>query len=254
MSFYRARLQRTASVQAVAAAVTVTVKATPAKGYTTTSFYVEVQWTPGYPGPFSCSVEFGDGQSTGGQVPTSPFTCSHTYASPGTYAIKATVRDLSSGGVGSGSGSVQVASAFQVTFSANPTSGPAPLTTTFTVTIGGGYPPYSYSLDFGDGTAKATGTGSATVVHTYASVGSYTATLVAEDALSTTVMGQAIGSGLLPLLPRLREAFPSVFAQVDDFRAFRAQIVDGPKARGRGAAVAEKGGWPWNGRDMSVEA
>jgi len=216
-------------ISALAEAITVSVTVSPTKGYTTTSFYITVSWSPSPSATYAVNVEFGDGQTTGGQVPTSPFTCSHTYANPGTYTVKATVKNMVTGGTGTGSATVQVTTALSVTFTADKTSGNVPLTVTFTVNITGGYSPYSYSIDPGDGSTPYTGTrssaGSFTQAHTYSKSGTYTAKCTVDDALGTTVAQTvSVGAGVVILFPRLRELFPGLFERIDKWR----QRLPGP--------------------------
>ena len=71
------------------------------------------------------------------------------------------------------------------TFSASPTSGPAPLTVVFSAAPGGNINPSSYTIDFGDGASgkpvfpmcNIGGTCTGQVTHTYASNGTFNATL-----------------------------------------------------------------------------
>lgn len=74
--------------------------------------------------------------------------------------------------------------------SVSPSSGPAPLGASFSTagTDDQDGPLANYSLDFGDGTAPSTGSGDppATVPHTYATDGSFTATLTVTDSDGNT--------------------------------------------------------------------
>ena len=71
-------------------------------------------------------------------------------------------------------------------FTATPTSGAAPLAVTFTDTSTG--IPTSWQWTFGDGT----GSTSASPAHTYATVGSFTATLTATNGLGSTSVSRTI--------------------------------------------------------------
>lgn len=74
-------------------------------------------------------------------------------------------------------------------FSATPTSGPAPLTVSFTANAKG-IDPSRFKIDFGDGSAKlcnstfCPGAGGWTLQHSYTTVGTYTATLLALPSAS----------------------------------------------------------------------
>lgn len=125
------------------------------------------------------SVDFGDGQHTGGGGKP-PATVTHTYAKagsyratfavkPGSYALVASFAQVTVGG-----GTPPVLS-----LSATPTSGSHPLSVRFT--LGTNIPGtiVSWELVFGDG-ARQSGSGKPppTVSHTYAKVGTYGAYLV----------------------------------------------------------------------------
>ena len=172
----------------------VSVKATPNRGYAgTTSIYIEVSWAPSPTGLYGVSVQFGDGQSTGGQVPTSPFTCSHTYATVGTFTITATVNRLSPPGPpGSGTATVDIRGPMRVDFTVDKNTGPAPLTVLFGVAVSYAFEPFTWVLDYGNGSPQETGTlptpSSFTRSHTYANAGTFTAKVTVTDALGATVV------------------------------------------------------------------
>ena len=116
---------------------------------------------------------FGDGGTSNAQNP------SHTYAGAGNYTATLTVTD-NGGATGSSTVGISVATNLPPTASASaaPTTGAAPLAVTFT---GSGSDPdgtiASYSWSFGDG-----GTSSLqSPTHSYASTGSFTATLTVAD-------------------------------------------------------------------------
>jgi PKD repeat protein len=68
-------------------------------------------------------------------------------------------------------------------FSAAPTAGSAPLIVIFTNLTAAGTPPYTYDWNFGDNTAHSSATAPQ---HSYAAAGTYTVTLTASDAASTS--------------------------------------------------------------------
>jgi len=121
----------------------------------------------------SYAWSFGDGGSSTAQSP------SHTYLSPGNYTATLTVTD-NGGATGSSTAGIVVTSNQPpaASASATPTSGTAPLLVTFT---GSGTDPdgtvSSYSWTFGDGGTSA----AQNPTHTYASGGSFTATLTVAD-------------------------------------------------------------------------
>ena len=128
------------------------------------------------------SVDFGDGQRTGG-AGKPPATVSHTYAKAGTFAATFAVKP----------GQYAVVAAFaQVTvgggtpptlsLTASPTSGAHPLAVTFTLSSNIPGKVVSWQLQFGDG-RQATGSGRppGTVSHTYSKPGTYLAFLLVSQ-------------------------------------------------------------------------
>jgi len=123
----------------------------------------------------SYAWSFGDGGTSTQQNP------SHTYASAGNFTATLVVTD-NAGATGSAAVSITVSAPVNqpptATASANPTSGTAPLAVVFT---GGGTDTdgtiASYAWTFGDGGTSTVKSPS----HTYASAGSYTASLVVTD-------------------------------------------------------------------------
>jgi PKD repeat protein len=125
------------------------------------------------------SVDFGDGQHTGG-AGKPPGTVSHTYAKAGTYAANFAVKP----------GQYAVVAAFaQVTvgggipptlsLTAAPTSGTHPLTVGFTLGTNIPGQVVSWVLQFGDGfRAQGSGRPPGSVTHTYSKAGVYLAYLV----------------------------------------------------------------------------
>ena len=128
------------------------------------------------------SVDFGDGQHTGG-AGKPPASVSHTYAKAGTFNANFAVKP----------GAYAVVAAFAqvvvgggtpptLSLTASPTSGKHPLAVTFT--LGSNIPGQvvSWQLQFGDG-QRAGGSGKppASVSHTYAKAGNYLAFLVVSQ-------------------------------------------------------------------------
>ena len=131
--------------------------------------------------PINYEWDFGDGEPGAGATPT------HTYAMWGTYT--ATVTATNAAGI--------AFTTTVVTVEPNPivgltaiNDGPTQLgdPTAFTATVTGGTTPITYTWAFGDGT---TGTG-AVPTHTYATWGTFTATVTATNAagsvFTTTVV------------------------------------------------------------------
>jgi PKD repeat protein len=117
----------------------------------------------------SRSWDFGDG---GSSTLTNP---SHSYASPGTYAVSLTVNGSTCSDTETKSAFVTVGSAPTAQFSASTTGGQVPLTVDFTDLSSGS--PTSWAWNFGDG-------GTATTqdpTHQYTSAGTYTVTLTATN-------------------------------------------------------------------------
>jgi len=125
------------------------------------------------------TVDFGDGQHTGG-AGKPPASVSHTYAKAGTYAADFVVKpgayaaDIAFAQVTVGGGTPPTLS-----LSVTPTSGSHPLHVTFT--LGSNIPGtvVSWQLQFGDGQQTGgSGRPPATVSHTYAKAGTFLAFLV----------------------------------------------------------------------------
>ena len=102
---------------------------------------------------------------------------SHTYTVSGIYEWLLTVRDASSKST-TAVGTVEVGAPLAAVISAAPLSGDAPLSVRFDGSASGGSTPYSLLWNFGDGSAPST---QASVLHSYADPGLYTATLSVMD-------------------------------------------------------------------------
>jgi PKD repeat protein len=126
-------------------------------------------------GPTGWSWSFGDGATSDNQHP------SHTYESPGTYAVTLTASNAAGSDGETKVGYIIVSAppppvVPTAGFSGSPTEGTAPLTVGFTDQSTES--PTAWSWDFGDG-----GTSNARhPSHTYESAGTYTVTLTASNA------------------------------------------------------------------------
>ncbi len=138
--------------------------------------------------PYTYAWAFGDGGSSSQANPT------HTYQVAGTYTVTLTVTDA---GQRSSAKSLEVvaASPLRMSLSANPTSGVAPLSVTFTSTVRDGFGPYTYAWTFGDGGTSS----AANPTHVYSSAGTFTATVVVTDSLSTQRSGTTTVTVIAPL-------------------------------------------------------
>jgi PKD repeat protein len=199
MSFMKVEKTVTISVSGV---LTVTISA-PDRAYKGIAIYAYATWSPiDYP-PFYYTIEWGDGTKSEGSVDygNSTPTLMKTYASTGTFTIKATVTD-SMGQTGSATKSITIAEQLTASLTADKTSGTVPLAVTFTCGASGGFLDYTWTLDFGDGTTPSSGTrtaaGNWTVSHTYNKVGTFTAKLTVTDALGASAVPVAIVSIELP--------------------------------------------------------
>ncbi len=129
----------------------------------------------------SYAWSFGDGATSTTTLPNA----THTYTSAGTFAVQVTVTD-SRGSTGSSNPIDLVISApppppaLAVTITATPTSGGAPLAVSFSASPTGGTGTYgSFAWSFGDALSSTTSTAQTT--HTYASPGTFSATVTVSD-------------------------------------------------------------------------
>ncbi|HET6561886.1 MAG TPA: PKD domain-containing protein [Marmoricola sp.] len=128
------------------------------------------------PTTLSYAWEFGNGRTGSGPVP------SHTYTTPGTFAVKLTVRDLY-GASGTVTSEVVVTEPAANRAPTAVMADPACAEATCGFSAAGTTDPnagdvVTYSWDFGDGTPAGTGSAPS---HTYAAGGTYTVTLTASD-------------------------------------------------------------------------
>jgi PKD repeat protein len=141
--------------------------------------------------PVSCSWTFGDTSSATGCSTT------HTYAGAGTFSANITATDSLSD-TATSSVSVIVHSKLAVTASASSNLTEVGRLISFTGTTSGGVTPITCSWSFGDG-ASATGCVS---IHTYSTIGSFTAIVTATDSLGVT----AASNVTVTINPRLAVA------------------------------------------------
>jgi len=144
------------------------------------------------------SLGFGDGSPSASGSGVPPLAGeTHVYPSAGTYAATLSVTDAQ-GEVSQATAAVVVSaptsSAITASLGASQTSGTAPLSVALSPSASESGPAtiQSWSLSFGDGSAAESGTGPVpdqAVDHSYASTGTYTATLTVTDSANTTATG-----------------------------------------------------------------
>ena len=125
--------------------------------------------------PFAFSWDFGDRAFAVGEA------VSHAYGSPGTKKATCTIVD-GSGNQANSSTLIAVSLLPAVTFSVGPMHASAGTPLTFNASATGGSGVRTYTWDFGD---RSGGVG-ATVIHTYASPGEYTASVIVLDSAGGT--------------------------------------------------------------------
>lgn len=140
--------------------------------------------------PYSFLWTFGDGGAS--SVPNP----SHTYVAGGTFTARITVTDAARR-AGTASIPVRAIGPLAVTITVTPDQGTAPLTVAFTAFPSGGEPPYSFEWNFGDGNTSSLQSPS----HTYASGGSYTATLTVTDGAGSSMTRSAAVTATNPSPP-----------------------------------------------------
>ncbi len=147
------------------------ISATPTTGEAPLPVTFNVTSATGGFAPYNVSWAFGDG----GVAFSS--NVSYTYLIAGNFTATATLTD-SVGDSLVRTVAVDVVGAVSAAAVANVTAGVAPFAVGFSGSASGGLGPYTYAWTFGDG-ASASGPSAA---HTYASPGTYTATLNVTDA------------------------------------------------------------------------
>ena len=129
--------------------------------------------------PTSWSWNFGDGNTSSSQNP------SHIYNSVGTYTVTLTATNLAGSNTTTQTGYISVGDTSPfIAFTASPRQGLAPLTVQFNDTSL--YGPTTWSWNFGDGGTSSSQNPS----HIYNSVGTYTVTLAATNAIGTNTSSQ----------------------------------------------------------------
>jgi large repetitive protein len=126
-------------------------------------------------GPFTYLWTFGDGHTATTE------NASHIYATTGTYPVTYVATD-SVGQQAKQNATVTVNNTPSVTGSATPSPSEVGVAVGFTATVSGGSPPVSIAWVFGDGSQ---GTG-ATTSHTYATAGTFTAMVWANDSFGAS--------------------------------------------------------------------
>ncbi len=141
--------------------------------------------------PTSWLWNFGDGAT---DIVPNPF---HTYAVAGIYTVTLTVSDAT--GTASTSRTVNIISAPVASFTKSAAAGFAPLTVNFTDTSTGN--PVSWLWGFGDGTGSTL----QNPTHVYGAAGTFTVTLTATNAVTSSLASQTlVVSG--PLAPPVAPA------------------------------------------------
>jgi PKD repeat protein len=123
-------------------------------------------------GPYHYAWRFGDGQNASAENTT------HAYSAAGSYLVDFWVNDSASHSYMT-QFSVTVAPLPSVRVLVHPTLVDIGTAVTFNGTVSNGTAPFTYHWAFGDGSSAAT----ANATHAYASAGTFTAKLVANDSL-----------------------------------------------------------------------
>jgi chitodextrinase len=128
--------------------------------------------------PYAVGWEFGDGAHLNGS------TVTHRYGVPRTYTVTVRVTDATGTSVET-TRQIVIANLAPLTISMTPnTSGIVGRVMTFSASTSGGVAPVRVTWTFGDGSPGAAGT---TVLHTFASPGTYSVQVSAVDATGDTV-------------------------------------------------------------------
>ncbi len=158
-------------------AITVTSGTTPALG-TPTSFTTTPTTTTGAAATSNVRVDFGDGTAIDLGAVTGATTVLHTYATPGTYQVRATLTDIA-GGTSTATTFVNLA----YTISAFPN--PVVVNTETTLTLNGATTGQTYVWDFGDGQTSGS-TSSSSIAHRYTTTGTKNVRVVITNSGGTT--------------------------------------------------------------------
>ena len=167
----------------VSSVLTCTSTATPSEG----TAPLDVDFTSAGAGgtpPYSYAWTFGDGGASADQNPA------HTYAAAGSFDAVVTVLDSGTPQQSaSDTSAVTVRGSLTCSAAADPLTAEAPIVVSFDAAVSGGTPPYSYSWDFDDGSGSTDEDPS----HTYATPGTYDASLVVVDASTPAQTCEATG-------------------------------------------------------------
>jgi PKD repeat protein len=193
--------------------------------------------------PYQFAWQFGDGGTATGQ------NAYHTYTAGGTFNVILTATDDRSLTATDGHLQIAVAppTALTVTLVANPTTGSTPLTVNFRATAAGGIPQYTYAWIFGDG---GTGTGEV-VSHTYATAGSFEASVTVTDSVGTTaakavnvhtinppvITGVAKGSNPFRLIVTGSNFHQNCTVKISGTTAPETQYVSSSRVKARGGSA-----------------
>lgn len=154
--------------------------------------------------PYTYAWAFGDGGTSAFVNPA------HTYATPGTVTAYLNVTD-SNGAVATYSKVITIDPFPTDSFSVAPNPPEMGHVATFTSSVTGGVSPFTYAWIFGDGGTSTAQNPS----HTYASAGTYTVTLNAQDADGNTATFQLN----VPVLPLVVVVFTSTPGSPDAGRS-----------------------------------
>ena len=137
------------------------------------------------------TVSWGDGETQDLGAVTGDAVVSHTYRSPGTYRITATVTDSSGNSVAPSTAVTVTSTVLPITITPPSTPPGAGLPATFTIVIGtlpAGDNVRNVHIDWGDGSAQDLGaiSGSTSVSHPYVNAGSYNVTATLTDTVGNT--------------------------------------------------------------------
>jgi PKD repeat protein len=152
-------------------------------------------------GPTAWSWDFGDGSPlVSGQSPGA-----HTYTTVGTFTISLTASNAVGPSTASRTITTTAPPAPTAAFTASPSSGPAPLAVTVTDTSTDG--PTAWSWDFGDGSPPVSGQSPG--AHTYTTVGTFTISLTASNAVGPSTASRTITTTAPPAPTAAFTASPS---------------------------------------------
>lgn len=128
--------------------------------------------------PYTYAWRFGDGTAAGALRYEN-----HTYNRPGTFVSTVWVNDSASHSAHASVTITTTALPISAFATGKPLTGTAPLPVSFSSYGTGGVPAYTYTWKFGDGSAAASGQWQN---HTYASAGTYVATVWVNDSLANS--------------------------------------------------------------------